>query len=56
MVNFERARALYSAANDVAKNPDYVLTLEDIGSWEKRHGMVPQGAFVAMRAFLDGFV
>ena len=33
----------------VAKNPDYVLTPDDVGSWEKRHGVVPQGAFVAMR-------
>lgn len=33
----------------VAKNPDYVLTLEDVAAWEKRHGKVPKGAFVAMR-------
>src|SRR5450631_4418478 len=33
----------------VAKNPDYVLTLEDITAWESRHGTVPKGAFVAMR-------
>jgi kynurenine formamidase len=33
----------------VAKNPDYVITLDDINAWEKRHGAVPQGAFVAMR-------
>ncbi len=33
----------------VAKNPDYVLTLDDIKAWEGRHGPVPRGAFVAMR-------
>jgi kynurenine formamidase len=33
----------------VAKNPDYVLTLDDIAAWEKRHGTIPKGAFVAMR-------
>jgi kynurenine formamidase len=33
----------------VARNPDYVLTLDDIKAWETRHGTVPRGAFVAMR-------
>jgi kynurenine formamidase len=33
----------------VAANPDYVLTLQDVADWEKRHGPVPKGAFVAMR-------
>jgi kynurenine formamidase len=33
----------------VAKNPDYVLTLADVQSWESRHGRIPRGAFVAMR-------
>jgi kynurenine formamidase len=33
----------------VAKNPDYVLTLEDVKEWERRHGRIPQHAFVAMR-------
>jgi kynurenine formamidase len=33
----------------VAKNSDYVLTLGDVAAWESRHGMVPKGAFVAMR-------
>lgn len=34
---------------EVAKNPDYVLTLNDIHKWETKHGRVPTGAFVAMR-------
>ncbi len=33
----------------VAKNPDYVLSLADVADWEKRHGVIPKGAFVAMR-------
>jgi kynurenine formamidase len=33
----------------VAKNSDYVLTVEDVTSWESRHGRIPQHAFVAMR-------
>jgi len=31
-----------------AKNPDYVLSVDDIHSWELRHGRI-RGAFVAMR-------
>ena len=34
---------------NVARNPDYVLSLEDVRAWERRHGRIPQGAFVAMR-------
>jgi kynurenine formamidase len=33
----------------VASNPDYTLTMDDLRRWEKRHGPVPAGAFVAMR-------
>jgi len=33
----------------VAKNPDYVMTLDDISAWEAKHGTIPKGAFVAMR-------
>jgi kynurenine formamidase len=32
-----------------ANNPDFVLKLEDLKSWEAKHGAVPEGAFVAMR-------
>ena len=32
-----------------ARNADYVLTLDDVRAWEKRHGRIPKGAFVAMR-------
>lgn len=33
----------------VARNPDYTITMGDITDWEKRHGPIPVGAFVAMR-------
>jgi kynurenine formamidase len=33
----------------VAKNPDYTVTMDDIKNWEKKHGQIPEGAFVAMR-------
>jgi kynurenine formamidase len=33
----------------VARNPDYVLAVDDITQWEARHGAVPAHAFVAMR-------
>lgn len=33
----------------VANNPDYTITMKDIKDWEKRHGPIPEGAFVAMR-------
>jgi kynurenine formamidase/peptidoglycan/xylan/chitin deacetylase (PgdA/CDA1 family) len=33
----------------VAKNPDYTITMEDVRTWEEKHGKIPKGAFVAMR-------
>lgn len=33
----------------VARNPDYTITMEDVKDWEKRHGSIPEEAFVAMR-------
>ena len=32
-----------------AKNPDYILSIERVKKWEKDHGPIPGGAFVAMR-------
>ncbi len=32
-----------------AKNPDYVLSIQDVEDWEHRHGRIPAHAFVAMR-------
>ncbi len=33
----------------VARNADYVLSLEDVQAWEEHHGRIPEHAFVAMR-------
>lgn len=33
----------------VTKNPDYTITMDDVRKWEKKHGQIPEGAFVAMR-------
>lgn len=33
----------------VARNPDYTIQMADVQRWEKKHGPIPQGAFVAMR-------
>jgi kynurenine formamidase len=32
----------------VARNPDYTITLADLQAWERRHGRIPAHAFVAM--------
>jgi kynurenine formamidase len=37
------------AHGEVAKNPDYTLTIERVKKWEADHGHIPTGAFVAMR-------
>ena len=33
----------------VTKNPDYTITMDDVTNWEKKHGQIPEGSFVAMR-------
>lgn len=35
---------------EAAKNPDYTFSLDRVKKWEKDHGQIPAGAFVAMRA------
>ena len=35
--------------SEAAKNPDYTLSLERVKKWEKDHGPIPTGSFVAMR-------
>lgn len=32
-----------------AADPDYTVTMKDVEGWEKRHGPVPEGSFVALR-------
>lgn len=33
----------------VEANPDYTISMDDVKAWEKEHGKIPHGAFVAMR-------
>lgn len=35
-------------------NRDYQLTTDDILAWEKKHGRIPQGAWVIMQSGIDG--
>jgi kynurenine formamidase len=37
----------------VQKNPNTAVTPEDIHAWERRHGRIPAGAFVAMHSGWD---
>ena len=40
---------VFDEHEQVAKNPDYVLTVADIQAWESRNGPVPAHAFAVMR-------
>jgi kynurenine formamidase len=42
--------AVVSIADRAAKNADALLTVDDLLAWEKRHGRLPGGAFVAMHS------
>ena len=33
----------------LAKDPDHAFSVDDLKVWERRHGRVPKGAFVALR-------
>jgi kynurenine formamidase len=35
--------------NEVARNPDFLLTTEQIETWEREHGRIPAGAWVLLR-------
>lgn len=37
-------------ADEVAKNPDYALSVADIEAYEAKNGRIPEGAFVAFRS------
>lgn len=40
---------LFDVHEKVEKNPDYVITREDVRTWETKHGKVPEGSFAALR-------
>lgn len=41
--------AVIDVTAKVAGNPDYTVTMGDVRAWESRHGLMPTGAFVALR-------
>ncbi|TNH05476.1 cyclase family protein [Testudinibacter sp. TR-2022] len=36
-------------SKEAAEDPDFTLQPEDILAWEQQHGIIPEGAFVALR-------
>lgn len=40
---------VFDVHEEVARNPDYTLTVERIEQWEMAHGKIPAHAFVALR-------
>jgi kynurenine formamidase len=42
--------AVVSIEARAAKDPDALVTVDDVLAWEKRHGRLPRGAFVAMHS------
>jgi len=45
--------AVISIAARAAKDADTLLTVDDVTAWEKQHGRLPRGAFVAVHAGWD---
>jgi kynurenine formamidase len=45
--------AVVSIEARAVKDPDATLTVDDLLAWEKRHGRLPRGAFVAMYSGWD---
>jgi kynurenine formamidase len=41
-------------SREVAANPDYLLTVEDLERWEREHGRVPRNAWVLLRTGWSG--
>lgn len=46
--------AKIDVTNKSLSNRDYQLTVEDILAWEKKHGRIPQRAWVIMQSGIDG--
>lgn len=45
--------AIVSIADRASRDPDAGVTVEDLQDWERRHGRLPDGAFVAMDSGWD---
>jgi kynurenine formamidase len=48
--------AVLDVREKAAKDPDYLVSPDDIMAWEKAHGRLPDGACVAMNAGWDKLV
>jgi kynurenine formamidase len=48
--------AVVSIADRASRNADALLSVDDVLAWEKRHGRLPAGAFVAMYSGWDSRV
>jgi len=45
-----RPLVVISIVEQVAKNPGYALTVDDIAAWEAGHGKIPEGSVVMVRS------
>ena len=45
--------AVISIADRAARDPDTGITVDDLRAWERQHGRLPDGAFVAMNSGWD---
>jgi kynurenine formamidase len=48
--------AVVDVTAKAAENPDYQVSMQDLGAWERQHGPLPAGACVAMRSGWDKHV
>ena len=47
--NFIAPAVVVDASAEVAQDPDWLLTVEFLEEWERRHGVIPHGAWVLFR-------
>jgi isatin hydrolase len=48
--NFVAPVCVIDCSAEVAKNPDFLLTVDGVKAWEKKHGDIPAGSWVLMRS------
>lgn len=46
---FVGAACVLDVTNEVARNPDFLVTPETIAAWEVKHGRIPKGAWVLLQ-------
>src|SRR6185503_6409421 len=47
--NFVAPACVIDCSAEVAKNPDFLLQVAHVKSWEEKHGSIPAGSWVLMR-------